>query len=841
MKARLLKRVVIAVVSVLVVVTVLFFVLRAVFPSEVLRELAVAKLETATGLDISVKNAAISFVHWRIGVSVSGVEVYQPAGGADSRLATIPQVGAVVALGPLLRREVVVEQLYIERPEVDVKVAGVWAPVVDTPEAALASAPGTGRVRLPVLFSFSLPKAVVRNGNVRLEDTLSGGVLLLSRLNATARVKAKRGGEVLRSEGTFSSKDLRILAGREASFALPAQQVDGSWRMRVLPSEKLLELEEVSVKVSGLPVQISGTVDLAEGRPNLGLKFGLEGKLDKFTRFVPAELLQKVQGLELKGDVVVSGSVDGRLPSPDYDGTFGVVDGGGSVSGVKIRKVGVSGRFNKEAVNVEQFEVSLGSSTVRGSATATTQEPRRLTFESTGNAMLEELAALLPEQEGPKVRGGELSFKVKGGGLAEELKSDPLSAQVHGEASVKAVEIELPAPNPRVTLESGHLTFSGRRADIADLSAKVGGSVFNVAVAIDDWKERSAKLRIESPSIDLEELLRPLAEARLARPGEKGVSGLPPVPVAGLPVRGTATLDVKKLTHGYFRGENLRARLQFGPDSLVVDNLSMQTLGGKCSGEGRILLAGEGTPSYRGSFSADEIEIAELLLSFTPVKEFLKGRTFLQLSVQGNLGEEVNPINSILATGQVRTTGASAIASPIVAAVVGLTGLEQKGEYPLKDFATSFLVEDGKLVVPRCQLVEKHSTWEFSGSTGFDGTLNHRVNVTLSKERSDRLGSLKGLDRLLKDNEGRVVLDFLVGGTVKKPSLDWDRRRMEERAREFLAQKLRQELERGKEKGEELKEELKGDLEQEVEKLKKETAEKGKKLLEELFKKKKKE
>jgi hypothetical protein len=243
-------------------------------------------------------------------------------------------------------------------------------------------------------------------------------------------------------------------------------------------------------------------------------------------------------------------------------------------------------------------------------------------------------------------------------------------------------------------------------------------------------------------------------------------------------------------------------------------------------------------PTYRGHFSAKEIELADLLISFTPVKELLKGQTFFEIDFKGELGQQMPPLSSVVATGTVKTAKASAIASPLVAAVAIWTGMERKGEYPLNDFATSFLVEDGRLVVPRCRLANDNSVWEFSGSTGFDGTLDHRVNVTFSSEYSERVVSLKGLERLLKDNEGRVVLDFTVGGTVRKPSLKWDRSRMEDRAKEYLAEKLRQELEKGKQQSDKLREELKGDLEEKVEKLKKEAAEKGQKLLDDLFKKK---
>lgn len=841
LKAGLLKRIVISLVSIAVVLLVVFLVLRALFPPEVLRELAVTRLEEATGLEISVEDAGISFVNWRIGVKVYGIEVSRLDGEQHTRLATVPEIGVVVALGPLLRKEIVVEQVYVQRPDITVRLRQGPYPGADTTRVTAPRAPVGTPLRMPLLMSFSLPKAVLREGSLRLEDLQSGTLITLDRLEATSRVRGERGGEILLSEGSFSSKDVSIIPGQQLPFPIPPQEVEGSWKIRASSVDRLLDLETVSLRVSEVPLDVSGRLDFGAERPSLDVELTVErADVGRLMKFIPEEVLQRIPELKLAGDVIVSADIEGELASPDYRGSFSLVNGRGSVSGVRVRELVARGGFDKEKITVEEFAISLGGSDVRGSAVVGTLEPRVATFESAGTVKLDEISGLVPLPDGPKVKKGEVSFSARGSAVVEEMVSDPFSLELRGEASAKGVEIELPEPGLPVVVEQARLDFAGRRVDISATTARVGSSVFNIDGSIRDWKDRSLKVDVKSPSIDLKELLGPLAKVRQVDAGEGAIPGVPPVPLVSVPVNGTATLKVETLQYDYFRGEDLRAELLFGGDSLVLRELTMKTLGGKCSGRGQFLLPKEGTPSYRGSFSADKIELAELLLSFTPIKELLKGQTFFEIAVEGKLGQEVPPLNSVVATGNVRTAQASAIAGPVVSAIAQWTGLEQKDEYPLRDFATSFLVEDGRLVVPRCLLAEENSAWEFSGSTGFDGTLDHRVNVTFSKKYSEKLGSLKGLEQILKDNEGRVVLDFIVGGTVRKPTLKWDGTRMEDRAKEYLAERLRQELEKGKEKGEELREELKGDLEEKVETLKKEAAEKGKKLLEELFKKKEK-
>ncbi len=839
MKARLLRRAVFVLISVGVLLLAVFFVLRALFPPVMLRELAVQKMEDATGLDISVEDARISFVHWRIGVRVSGVEISRVAGQESTKLASVPQIGVVVALGPLLRKEIVMEQVYVERPDISVVVGESPGAVVDTSEATSTGVPAPS-VRMPLLMTLVLPRIVVRDANVRIKDERSGAVITASRLDSRSHVRAERGGEILSSEGSFSSKEVSVVPGQEPPFPLAPVEVEGSWKIRVNSLEKLVNLDRVSLAASGLPVEAAGTIDLAEVNPKLDLEVRLDGaSVGALMGFIPEEALEKIPELKLAGRLVASADIEGRLPSPDYRGSFELIDGTGSISGRRLGKIVAHGGFDKSVVTLEEFAASLGASKVGGSVALSTSEPRRATFSCAGELWLEELIALLPPSDGPKVKKGEVSFNVRGEGLLDQLASDPMSVELEGTASVNGVEVQLPEPTPPVVVDKAELGFSGRRVNITGAIARVGTSVFNIEGTVHDWKKRSVTFQVQSPHVNLEELFEPFRQGGGLPAGEGGTPFVvPPMLLAGIPAEGSARLQVKTLTYEYFRGEDLSAGLLFGGDSVVVSGITMSTFGGKCSGEGRLVLSRERVPIYKGSFSANEVELADLLISFTPVKEFLKGQTFLEIDFEGELGQDVPPLSSVVATGRVRTAKASAIASPLVAAVTAWTGLEPKGEYPLKDFATSFLVEDGRLVVPRCRLADENSVWEFSGSTGFDGTLNHRVNVTFSPEYSGKIASLKGLERLLKDNEGRVVLDFTLGGTVKRPSLKWDRSRMEERAKEYLAEKLRQELEKGKQESEELSEELKGGLEEKVEKLKKEAAEKGQKLLDELFKKK---
>ncbi len=811
LKSRILKRALIVTGALVVVVLVLFSVARAMFPADKLRELVVTKLEQATGLDISVRYARISFVHWRLGVRVSDIEVSKP--GEDTKLASIPRVGATLALLPLFRREIVVSEVYVDEPRIEVvtgKPAGVAA-VADTGKASVGA---------PAL-SFQLPKAVINDALVVFRDLRAGREVRVEKLDLTSRAKAGRGFETVASDGKFSVEKVSVKSLATGKPSFPAQSVKGAWKVLARPKAEVLELQSVSVAVAEVPVEVTGRVNLARpeagaGPDTAGAGSGLSGPeldlrivmkevaLEKLVSLAPEEMASRVTNVKQRGTLDVVTFVKGRLPSPHVDVRFGLAAG--------------------------------DATKLSGRAEVNTRKPQVLSFETKGRLRLEELQSLLAAGKGPKATSGGVSLDVRGSAVLDELKKDPYSVEARGQVSGESVRIETGQSGFPVQVEKFRVDLSGRRADVSQTVVKVGNSTFNVSGGVPDWRKKTFQLNVNSPLLDLKELLQPAAPA--VEKTAKKAAPPPPLPFGALGMQGTTGISVDRLTFGNFEARDLVATLLMAGDSVSVNDLTMRALGGEAGGRARLRIPRDGSPTYTATFSAAQVQLGALLDAFTPLKGLMNGATAFEVSLDGVLGEDPLPVKSISALGGVKSSQVKAVAGPLVSKLAAWVGLESKKEYDIKDFATSFSVRDGRLIVPACSLVEKNSTWKFSGSTGMDGSLDQKVNVILSPEYSKRVSSLKDLGQLLKDEQGRVVVDLFLGGTVKKPALRWDSARMEQRAKQYVAGRLKGELEKQMKKlG--VTPEARTQLEQKADSLKKEAATAGKKLLEGLMKKKK--
>ena len=809
--SRLLKRALIAVGVVAAVVVILFSVARAMFPAAKLRELAVAKLEQATGLDISVRDARISFVHWHLGVKVSDVDVSRP--GEDTKLASIPRAGAAVALLPLLRREIVVSEVYVDEPRIEI--------VTGEPTPPRVSKAGTKSAAAAPALSFQLPKAVVNDAEIVLRDLKAGREIRLDKLDVTSRAKAGKGFEVVTSSGRFSVGRVSATSLANGKPLFPGQSAKGTWKILARPKQQLLEIEKVAVSLAEVPLELTGRVVLASPKaagidtvsarpnalgPDLDLKVVMKDvALEKLASLAPAEVVSKVEKASRGGALNVVSAVKGRLPSPQVDTRFALTTAGATR---------LEGR------------VELGA-----------QEPRLLAFEAKGGLKLEELQALLSAGKGPKARTGDVSLDVRGTAPLEELKKDPYSVEANGRISAGNVRIESGEGAPPVVVEKLTVGLSGRRADVRETVVKLGSSTFNISGSVPDWRKKSFQLKVDSPLLNLKELLQPTSAAGPKK--EKKAAPRPMIPIGALGMQGTTRISVAKLTYGGFEANDLNASVLMAGDSVSVENLKMRALGGEADGKARLRVPKDGTPTYTAAFSAADLQLGALLDAFTPLKGLMKGATSFEVALDGALGEEPVPVKSITAAGDVKASDVTAVASPLVSALATWVGLGGNKEYALKNFSTAFSVRDGRLIVPACSLAEKSSVWKFSGSTGLDGSLDQKVNVILSPEYSNRVSSLNGLGQVLKDEQGRVVVDLFLGGTVKKPALRWDHARMQSRAEGYLAGKLKGELEKQIGKKLNVTPEGRTQLQQKADSLRKEAETVGKKLLEGWTKKKK--
>jgi autotransporter translocation and assembly factor TamB len=154
---------------------------------------------------------------------------------------------------------------------------------------------------------------------------------------------------------------------------------------------------------------------------------------------------------------------------------------------------------------------------------------------------------------------------------------------------------------------------------------------------------------------------------------------------------------------------------------------------------------------------------------------------------------------ALTGSGSFTATQGKFAATPTTKALWQALNLGEESIVPFRDLAAAFQVKEGRIVTDGIDVRGANATWKASGSLGFDGQLDYRLQVELDDQLSSlyrkRLGG--ELAKLLENDSGRLTLDLTLAGPAAKPKVTVDTSKLADRARQNLGDALRGRLDQG--------------------------------------------
>jgi hypothetical protein len=476
------------------VVLVLLTVLTAVvvtLPAERIGKLVAARASQALDRDVEIVSARPRVLP-RPAISLGGVLLSEAGHSAhDQPMASAERIDMRFRLRPLLRRQIVLDQLVLHRPVVSISVdeAGEW------------NVPGLGQNDEvgDDGFTFDLRRLSVMGGTLVVQGGRDGTSVRLADLNQAVHVAAgsRRGAGPLTLEG-----DARALLDLD----LPGRLADRPRAVPIQLTHRLdvhrdgtVQLESVRLRLAGLEARARGSLIAAAGDRPAEFDLMLEtDRLDSghlvgtLTAMLP-EALTPLTGPDaprFRGPLRASGSLRGAYgpeQRPDFAATV-VLEGTSvepSQAALTLRDVRgqvhfrdgrlqgrqISGRLLEEAMQAS-FDVSnLG-------------DPKgTLTLRSGIDWRSATRAGLLPRDWQGSGRAG---FEITATGAL----LDPASIDLQGSVALRNVELRLPsAPNP-VRVAAADIGVRGQEIFSTDVAVRVGGSGASVDFRLGEWLQR---------------------------------------------------------------------------------------------------------------------------------------------------------------------------------------------------------------------------------------------------------------------------------------------------------------------------------------------------------------
>lgn len=536
--------------------------LRVILTPERLRTETIRMTKDATGLDVELESASLSMTPF--GVRLKELRIAGEKAD-DPPFLTLASAMVRLNLAPLLARNVVVEQVSLERPVLSVSKEGQVVMLPGKLRAAPRAAPESESLKVRGVgqaaqkFRGEIELLEVTDGVVRV--LTPGGLedMELSGINVRANLTASAGADRVQSRGELHLAGLSLAAleaYRETLDRLaPVVHFDLDYR----PTVGSLSIVELRLAAAPLDLRFTGELAGLPAEPTLTLSLAPQTvSMEELLPLVPPSVFPEGRVPTARGPVTISAHVEGRLGDPAsppdvqtqvrFDGAeFGMDGFPVSVSAVRGNVVATAG-----SLELSELTATLGTGTLALNGRVNgTDHPETATFDVNVDADLDlgivEQAGLAPE--GTRL-GGQMTARTRVQGATGQPDSTRLSGTVTlSEGSYQTAEMPV-----ALTGLFGKAELAGSEVRIQDVKALLGQSRFTgsgkVTQALTD---PFVTFEGHSPRLDLTEWMPDPAVVASARAAVKAGQAAPP------PVRPLIPLIPP-----------IRAELKLGVDSLLT-------------------------------------------------------------------------------------------------------------------------------------------------------------------------------------------------------------------------------------------------------------------------------
>lgn len=798
---RILKRVLLIAGSALGLLVLLYgtaaVLLHTLLDPETVAGWVEPRAEAALNRDVELGGVGLR-IFPRLAAELQDVQVANPPDFEGPPLARVGAVRLDVAILPLFRRQIRVDEVRVEEPAirlaVDAEGRTNYGDLV--PES---SAPDEGEARPPL--QLAVRTMAVRDGSLSYVREPDSVRMELSGFGADASVERDAlggwDGEVradsdslLLGHPVLGSDALR-LAGPGVEFRGAADGELGR-----------VELRAGSLRLAGASVELSGEIE------------GLKEPVRRVDLAVRSEALDVGELVAALPDAVaaglparVSGSlgVDVRAEGPAGPGELPEIRGRVTLSSLGLRApagdVLADGLGGVVELAPDEVSVREVSGSVLGGPFAvdgTVRPDSVLSYAARIEARprLETAAALATLPEGVELEGGlDVALDVEGAARRPE------SARFDGRVEASGLRVESPALRAPARVERARLDLLGQSAAWEEVGVALGDDSVSTTGSLEDLPAllglRDGALarldgEVRSAHLDLDAIAPPDANRRVtygriafAHLGGRTIQGRSAAEWAddkgfaapdSLRLTGETRVRVDTLRSAPHRLTDVRARVVLGPDLVEVRDASFGLYGGSAST--RLSLgAGGGPHPFALGLDVRDVVAADFLEATSPLGRYVSGTLSLELEVAGELDERLLPLPSSLGgSGRLRIREGGLDESPLTAALARVLGVPELAAPRVAMWSAPFRVEGPGLRFSEASLETSVGEFRYGGVTGLDGGLDLGVTLALPAGRLDSLaldrsGALSAVAGGLTGGGGPVALGLSVGGTLEEPSI----------------------------------------------------------------------
>ena len=786
---------------VLIVVIALFalaaaMVLCAVvfLPVDTIRRFAEGKASEALDMPVRTGHIGISFAGIPA-LKISDI-VIGPPEESDQPLATIRSVRVRINLLRLLKKEVEIVSVELNKPSVHYVVSGH-----DTPAKTRTTPSYKRSSPTKLLFPVMLRKFSVRNGSATVGFPASGLTVRLEDFSQRLSIKADSELKAVRSTGTLVIGNISLETGS------PPDSIGGVDLRFVhelsgdLTSGHLI-LTRGDLKVNGVPLSITGeTTGLSRVQFNIGTG---TVDIDRIIEAIPPALVPGLDNISLEGTLSLSlaGNADTgtKPPAVSFTGRLDCEAENLSWRGFPrhIDSLAIHAGFTDETITLDSATLSTGSSRLDISGTAASYRDNPvLSLSAQGSIDAGEVAGSFPV-----LRDHALDGTIGLAVTATVSPADISSLEARGEITVDRFSLALPKVLNHPLTTTGSIKLSPSAVTLERFDVTSGKSDFAITGTLSSYQSVLAPCQaqpatfsgtLSSAFTDFGDLIFIDKKTPMIKPWDLRE----PIEQTPLPPNLSLALDVrlKTLAFGRLRADSFTGAATFANGRLALSNLTAAAYNGTFRGAVVLDVADIDSATYRGGFTLDGLDSGVFLPDFFGTSDFLQGKLSGTLEFAGAGLDSLDMLENLTGSGSLRFDNGR---------FVNWEFTKQLGPHlPFLDFDTlefdsmvnSFNIAHKRVTFSDMTVTGRHCVIRVNGSSGFDTSIDCDLVFTLDEETSrEAIRRLSVLADIIGTDVRSLELVVRAEGTLASPRFTVDTSRaknlIKEQARDHLKTRI---------------------------------------------------
>lgn len=805
--------------------------LKLYFTNERLKALLIPQIESATGRQVRINDISLA-IFPAIALDIRGLTIANKPGFSETPLLALERMLIDVKLRPLFDKRVEISSLYLEKPQILLETnedgsTNYSEKKTPAPEAPATPAEGAGGVAAVLLSDFRIV-----NGSIDMIDRRDNSRQIYNGFHEQASVDFNP----TTKQATIHSKTAidNYSYGSITSPLITDWRITGDATILYDVANSLASINNGKGVLNGIPFAIAGTISMKE-KPDMDLK--IEAKdvnVAQLLNLTPKAYVEKIKGVQGNGNVEAKILVKGIYDSdtrtlPDISGVIRTTDASIQYPNIPkpITNIAIVSDFVKSKTQ-QEFHIRKLSATLGQNPISATLDV--LNFDDPSIMLAVNAAMNLAEVKDyyPLEAGTNLTGKLKAMVNIAGKVSKPDAMKATGSMEFQGVTIATATSKNPVKDMNGTITFNNQLLETKKLSMMIGKSdlalsftMKNYLSLMSDKKDAPkavANMTLNSTHLYTADIMGD-ESAKPASGGTQQGTGTTKQAKATMPLP-NAEMDVAAnigtLTMQKFELKNVRGTMKIANGIVTMQNLTMNVFDGTVASKGSLNLQNLQRPTFNLDLDLNKLKANSALSAFSSFGQRLYGDMNMKVAISGALDDTLGLIPSSLnATGTVAVSDGKLAGVKVNQQIASMLSLPDVSEIVFKNWANAFTIKDGRVNIPELKIAALGSDYTINGSQGLDGTMSFTMAMLLSQATSAK-ASVPGFTgeviNALKEPDGRLKLDFAIGGTMNDPKVQLDTKALQARAANFAKQKLDAEKQKlqekvsdeAKKKGEEL-------------------------------------